>query len=47
MDSKTKQETFIHIGSLDGGGAGAGVKDVRAIFVFHDAKVMKQFVEQG
>ncbi len=46
MDSKTKLETSIHIGSLDGGG-GAGVKDVRAIFVFHDAKVMKQFVEQG
>ena len=33
-------------GSL-GGGVGAGVKDVRVIFVFHDAKVMKQFVEQG
>ncbi len=46
VDSKTKQETFMRMGSL-GGGVGAGVKDVRVIFVFHDAKVMKQFVEQG
>jgi lipid-binding SYLF domain-containing protein len=46
VDNKTKKETFMRMGSL-GGGIGAGVKDVRAIFVFHDAKVMKTFVEEG
>lgn len=46
VDNKTKKETFMQMGSL-GGGIGAGVKDVRVIFIFHDAKVMKQFVEEG
>jgi lipid-binding SYLF domain-containing protein len=46
VDNKSKQETFMRMGSL-GGGLGAGVKDVRVIFVFHDAKVMNQFVEEG
>ena len=46
VDNQTRRETFMRMGSL-GGGVGAGVKDVRVIFVFHDAKVMKQFVEQG
>jgi lipid-binding SYLF domain-containing protein len=46
MDNKTKKETFMRMGSL-GGGIGAGVKDVRVIFVFHDAKVMRQFIEEG
>jgi lipid-binding SYLF domain-containing protein len=46
VDNKTKKETFMRMGSL-GGGIGAGVKDVRVIFVFHDAKVMQQFIEEG
>ena len=46
VDNKTRKETFMRMGSL-GGGVGAGVKDVRVVFVFHDAKVMKQFVEEG
>lgn len=46
VDHKARTETFMRMGSL-GGGIGAGVKDVRVIFVFHDAKVMKQFVEEG
>jgi lipid-binding SYLF domain-containing protein len=46
VDRKAKKETFMRMGSL-GGGVGAGVKDVRVIFVFHDPKVMKQFVEEG
>jgi lipid-binding SYLF domain-containing protein len=40
VDNKMKKEPFMRMGSL-GGGVGAGVKDVRVIFVFHDAKVMK------
>jgi len=46
VDNQARRETFMRMGSL-GGGIGAGVKDVRVIFVFHDAKVMKQFVEEG
>ena len=46
VDNKARKETFMRMGSL-GGGIGAGVKDVRVIFVFHDAKVMHQFIEEG
>ena len=46
VDNKTRKETFMRMGSL-GGGIGAGVKDVRVIFVFHDPKAMKQFIEEG
>jgi lipid-binding SYLF domain-containing protein len=46
VDNQSRKETFMRMGSL-GGGAGAGVKDVRVIFVFHDAGVMKQFIEEG
>ena len=46
VDNKTKKETFMRMGSL-GGGIGAGVKDVRVIFVFHKPEVMSQFIEQG
>ena len=45
-DNRTKKETFMRMGSL-GGGIGAGVKDVRVIFVFHDPNVMRTFIEQG
>ena len=46
VDNKTKKETFMRVMSL-GGGVGLGVKDLRVIFVFHDPKVMKQFVDEG
>jgi lipid-binding SYLF domain-containing protein len=46
VDNQARKETFMRMGSL-GGGVGAGVKDVRVIFVFHDARVMKQFIEEG
>lgn len=46
VNNKSHRETFMRMGSL-GGGIGAGVKDVRVIFVFHDPKVMRQFVEEG
>jgi len=46
VDNKARKETFMRMASL-GGGIGAGVKDVRLIFVFHDPQVMKQFVEEG
>jgi lipid-binding SYLF domain-containing protein len=46
VDNPTRKETFMRMGSL-GGGVGAGVKDVRVIFVFHDPQVMKQFIQEG
>ena len=46
VDNKSHKETFMRMGSL-GGGVGAGLKDVRVIFVFHDAKVMQTFIEEG
>jgi len=35
VDNRTKKETFMRMGSI-GGGIGAGVKDVRVIFVFYN-----------
>lgn len=45
-DNKTGKDTFMSVASL-GTGVGMGVKDLRVIFIFNDAKVMRQFVEQG
>jgi lipid-binding SYLF domain-containing protein len=46
VDNKTGKETFMRMASL-GGGVGAGLKDVRVVFIFHDPATMKQFVEEG
>ena len=45
-DNQARKDIFMRMGSL-GGGVGLGVKDVRVIFVFNDAKVMQQFVAEG
>jgi lipid-binding SYLF domain-containing protein len=46
VDTKTKKETFMAMGSL-GGGLGLGAKDLRAVFIFQNAEVMKEFVDSG
>jgi len=46
VDNKTGKETFMAMGSL-GGGVGIGAKDLRAVFIFKEASVMKEFVEKG
>jgi len=46
VDNKSKKETFMRVASL-GGGLGAGIRDMRALFIFNDAKAMERFVEQG
>lgn len=46
VENATGRETFMRVASL-GGGVGMGVKDIRVAFIFHDPKIMKQFVEQG
>ena len=46
VNNKTGKETFMRMGSL-GGGVGAGVKDVRVIFIFHDPALLKRFIDEG
>ena len=46
VDNKSGTETFMRVASL-GGGVGLGIKDLRVIFIFNDAKVMKSFINQG
>ncbi len=45
-NNQTGKDTFMGVASV-GTGVGMGVKDTRIIFVFHDPKVMEQFVEKG
>lgn len=45
-DAATRRDTFMKMGEV-GIGLGLGVKDFRAIFVFHNAETMKSFVESG
>jgi lipid-binding SYLF domain-containing protein len=46
VDNATGKETFMKMGSV-GAGVGLGVKDFRAVFIFYDKKVLKDFVEKG
>jgi lipid-binding SYLF domain-containing protein len=46
VENNTKQETFMRVASL-GGGVGAGIRDLRVLFIFNDAAAIKRFVEQG
>jgi len=46
VDTKTKKETFMAMGSL-GGGLGLGAKDLSVIFIFKTTEVMNKFVESG
>ncbi len=46
VNNKTGKDTYMRVASL-GYGIGAGVRDLRIIFIFNDAAVMNQFVNQG
>ena len=46
VDRKTGKETFMDMGTL-GGGLGLGAKSMRAVFIFKDEGVLRQFVESG
>ena len=46
VDSKTKQETFMKMGSV-GAGLGVGVKNYRVIFVFENADALSNFLDSG
>jgi len=45
-NNKTGKHTFMKMGEV-GFGLGLGVKDFRAVFVFHSTDSMYRFVEQG
>lgn len=45
-DNKTGKSTFMKMGEV-GIGLGLGVKDFRAVFIFHDRATMTKFVESG
>jgi lipid-binding SYLF domain-containing protein len=45
-NQKNGKETFMKMGTA-GVGLGLGVKDFRAVFVFHDEKAFNNFVEKG
>jgi len=45
-DNKTSHKTYMKMAEA-GLGLGLGVKDFRAVFVFHDAKTLNRFIEKG
>lgn len=45
-DNITSKQTYMKMAEA-GVGFGAGVKDFRAVFVFHNKEVLNRFVEQG
>lgn len=45
-DNKTGRNTFMKMGEA-GVGFGLGVKDFRAVFIFHDRAVMEKFIGSG
>jgi len=46
INNKTKQETFMKMGSV-GAGLGMGVKDYVVVFVFENDKALAQFLDSG
>jgi lipid-binding SYLF domain-containing protein len=46
VNNKTGKDTFMRMASL-GYGVGAGLRDMRVIFIFNSPSVMQQFVDQG
>jgi lipid-binding SYLF domain-containing protein len=46
QDNATGEETFMRMGEV-GIGLGAGVKDFRAVFIFHDQAALSRFVDEG
>ena len=45
-NNRTGADTYMKMGEV-GVGLGAGVKDYRLVFVFHDAGTMNDFIETG
>jgi lipid-binding SYLF domain-containing protein len=45
-NNKTGKHTYMKMGEV-GIGLGLGIKDFRAIFIFHDQNTMNRFIESG
>lgn len=45
-DNSTGTDTYMRMGEI-GVGIGAGIKDFRAIFIFHDAEALEHFLDVG
>ena len=45
-DNKTGRHTYMNMGEA-GIGFGLGVKDFRAVFIFHDRNTMRNFIDSG
>lgn len=45
-DNHTGKDTYMKMGEV-GIGLGMGIKDFRAVFVFHSPEVMRKFIESG
>ena len=45
-DNKTSKHTYMKMGEA-GSGLGLGVKDFRAVFIFHKRSTMKRFINSG
>ena len=46
VNNQNGKDTFMRMASL-GYGVGAGIRDMRVIFIFNSPSIMKQFVDQG
>jgi lipid-binding SYLF domain-containing protein len=46
QDNKTGKLTYMKMGEV-GIGLGLGLKDFRAVFIFHDKATMKKFIDSG
>ena len=46
QDNRSGRHTYMKMGEA-GIGLGLGVKDFRAVFVFHDSDTMKRFIDSG
>lgn len=45
-ESKSGKDTYMNMGEI-GFGLGAGIKDFRAVFVFHNKGALRRFVDKG
>jgi lipid-binding SYLF domain-containing protein len=46
QDRKSGKNTYMNMGEI-GFGLGAGIKDFRAVFVFHNKAALRRFVDRG
>ena len=45
-ENKSGKDTYMNMGEI-GFGLGAGIKDFRAVFVFHNKSALRRFIDKG